>query len=129
MDARKSIGHVGEICRGLWVVVVVGFSNFSFRYNEDPIIFDATEVFVEAGDWFVHQMVHGKSTMSSAPPDSSSNSSNNHDNDHNDHNMVLHRASCQAGFKGCWGGPLDGFPSANTWNKASKDGLFGTRLR
>ena len=102
------------------------------RYNEDRFIFDATEVFVEAGDWFVHQMVHGKSTVGSAPPHSNSSSNNHHDNhdhDHNDRDMVLHRASCQAGFKGCWGGPLDGFPSANTWNKASGDGLFGTRLR
>ncbi len=44
-------------------------------FDEDPAIFDAAEVFVEAGDWFVWQLVGGD-----APP----------------------RSTCMAGYKSCW---------------------------
>lgn len=44
-------------------------------FDEDRAIFDATEVFVEAGDWFVWQLVGGE-----APP----------------------RSTCMAGYKSCW---------------------------
>ena len=27
------------------------------------------------------------------------------------------RSACQAGFKGCWGGPREGFPSPEVWNR------------
>lgn len=44
-------------------------------FDADPEIFDATEVFVEAGDWFVWQLIGGDT-----PP----------------------RSTCMAGYKSCW---------------------------
>jgi L-ribulokinase len=50
-----------------------------------PAVYDATEVWLEAGDWFVWQLVGGSA-----------------DN--------LPRSTCQAGYKGMWS-RKDGFPS------------------
>ena len=50
-----------------------------------PRVFDATEVWLEAGDWFVWQMVGGSA-------------------------RELPRSTCQAGYKGLWSRE-DGFPS------------------
>ena len=51
-----------------------------------PRVFDATEVWLEAGDWFVWQLVGGPARN-------------------------LSRSTCQAGYKGLWSRE-DGFPSS-----------------
>jgi len=77
-------------------------------YDQDRTLFEQTDAFVDAGDWFVHEMCYGRE---------------------GDLAVDLHRSSCQAGFKGCWGGPTstststntntnNGFPAPSVWNKA-----------
>ncbi len=62
-------------------------------HDEAPDVFAATELLVEAGDWFVHWLTAGR-----------------------DDDLQV-RSACQAGFKGCWGGPAEGFPSQEVWNR------------
>jgi L-ribulokinase len=58
--------------------------------NHAPHVYDATDVWLEAGDWFVWQLVDGP-----FPKCSPSN---------------LTRSTCQAGYKACWNRQT-GFPS------------------
>jgi L-ribulokinase len=79
-------------------------------FDEDRELFRETDVFVDAGDWFVHSLVRpasaedGESTMK----------------------KTLVRSACQAGFKGCWVGPTVGFPSRDTLNRVR--GGFGDAM-
>ena len=73
-------------------------------FDKDREAFDTAEVFVEAGDWFVWQLVGGV-----APP----------------------RSSCMAGYKGCFvgapaGSLVDGLPSADYLNSIRPN--FGDQL-
>lgn len=54
--------------------------------DQAPDVFDATQVWLEAGDWFVWQLVGGEAE-------------------------TLPRSTCQAGYKGMWSRE-DGFPSS-----------------
>jgi L-ribulokinase len=54
--------------------------------EHDPVAFGAAEIWLEAGDWFVWQLVGGDAAS-------------------------LARSTCQAGYKGMWSA-ADGFPSA-----------------
>ncbi|MBM4050723.1 MAG: ribulokinase, partial [Planctomycetes bacterium] len=58
--------------------------------EEAPEVFDAAEVWIEAGDWFVWQLVSGPFPRC-AP-------------------SAIGRSTCQAGYKGLWS-PDGGFPS------------------
>lgn len=53
--------------------------------EEDPEVYKRTEVFLEAGDWFVWQLIGAETS-------------------------TLVRSTCQAGYKGMWSAE-DGFPS------------------
>jgi L-ribulokinase len=53
--------------------------------ENDPVVFEAAEVWLEAGDWYVWQLVGGDAT-------------------------VLPRSTCQAGYKGMWSA-TDGYPA------------------
>ena len=89
-------------------------------FKHDKEVFNETELYIDAGDWFVNQLIH---------------------NDTSNNNNVT-RSACQAGFKGCY---LSGnnknnidinnnnnnkkngyFPSSSLWNKAYD--TFGTLL-
>ena len=63
-------------------------------HDVDREVFDAAQVFVDAGDWFVHNLI-----MVDGGPLAD----------------TLKRSSCQAGFKACWGGG-DRFPDSSIWD-------------
>lgn len=69
-------------------------------YDQDREIFDAADVFIEAGDWFVWQLT-GKPAAQ------------------------LTRSTCQAGYKACWS-PDDGYPSSDFLNTVRTD--FGNQV-
>jgi L-ribulokinase len=60
--------------------------------NHAPEVYDATQVWLEAGDWFVWQLVSGPFP--------------------NCKTSKLIRSTCQAGYKACWN-KQTGFPSAD----------------
>ncbi|MFG0331541.1 MAG: ribulokinase [Phycisphaerales bacterium] len=69
-------------------------------FDDDREVFEATEVIVEAGDWFVWRLVGGSASD-------------------------LPRSTCQAGYKACWS-PTQGYPSEEFLN-ATRSG-FGDGL-
>jgi L-ribulokinase len=70
--------------------------------HKAPAIYDATEVWLEAGDWFVWQLVSGP--FPDCSPDD------------------LPRSTCQAGYKACWNAET-GYPSREYLNAV--DPKFG----
>ena len=82
-------------------------------FLEDLHTLRATEVLVDAGDWFCHSLVHrGREKESTEKL-----------------KETWIRSACQAGFKGCWEGGRQeegGFPSISMWNTA-KNG-FGDMI-
>jgi L-ribulokinase len=72
--------------------------------DEAPEVFDAAETWLEAGDWFVWQLVGGDADQ-------------------------LVRSTCQAGYKACWSAG-DGYPSNDFFSALDSrlDGLIAKRL-
>lgn len=69
-------------------------------FDSDRAAFEATEVFIEGGDWFVWRLVGGDAAD-------------------------IPRSTCQAGYKACWS-PTEGYPSAAYLNAVRPE--FGTEV-
>jgi L-ribulokinase len=98
--ARAEADRINEVARGReekWLARYGGIIGVEWFFpkvletlDHEPVVYDAAEVWLEAGDWFVWQLVDGPYPR--CKPDH------------------LTRSTCQAGFRACWN-KHTGFPS------------------